>query len=1244
MLTDHLVNPLSSQLPHGVPNKPLRKRVSTFRSLVLQKRPSCFFGVETCAELVWQSWEPDLQYSKSLLLKSVHGKLQKLTFSTPFPQTILLSPGTSFSLPVTFHPLEKCEYVDAIEFEGKEGTFQVILRAAIPHHALEAPDTVILPPCAVLNSSQTKFLLQNTGQLQTGFRWFVEPPFQLSPETGQLKPGEECKITVEFKPQQALVYQAEARCTFGDDGDSSCAVLIRGMSKYPYLQIRSMGQEEDCKVLEFGSVAIGDSLKRHFEICNLSSVATAFSLSWLRRPALMESVFQCELNEGSIPAHSVVKVSLLFSPLTVDSTSVDYLSLTCPGEVSEDLLKVSGTCLGPTASLSTPVLDFGCVEEGTEVTRSVQIINSSAVLLQYQFDVDTGSHSVFSVDKACGTVAGSSKLTLRVTFKPQHPLAFHKTMTCLLLHKEPLFLDVIGTCHSEQLKPAILSPRHLRIYRTNLLRGFSLYPPDLLSALLEEQKLDLDETGALLMREASADNISTHEFSPRSALEEYFHMNMAPEPETELDGTSGRPRFPVSHVAVQPTQLFFNDGPASKSVSITNHTKGKICVMWSSGVKSSFSISPLSCELGPLKTTAFRVSYCPSQPDVFHAAQLECFAFYKVLMDHRNVEYRTLCPPWCLTVRVSGHSFQIGKELFVPSFSIQHPEVVFPPLAQLSYRSILLQNTGVVPLIFRLDPDECSTVCVLPPSGLVPPGGHHILTMRCTPSLDHPPSMPLKLEMNASAEHTQVLSVVAVAEKPLMSIEGDGSLVLQPTTVGSSSEQTLCVRNLCRVPLEFQWRLCRSDRRVLAVQPETDTLHPNESKEQKWIFTPKEEMLYSMKPRLMFWPVQTPKLKKTHLTVKAIGLAAKGYLQACYTTLLLSHKPVAPECGSNMAEQPVIDLGEILVGSSKPFDLPLLNNSPCVIRYALTAQQSVTGFPEEAGHDLMVLEMDDGSGAIPADCRLLIHCTVRPVQRARYCWTISYHLLNASGSVGEEPPQTLCHVQAEGVYPTLEVMDVRGFSGVEGLGKLQLWRLFNLDQLNTCLHRDPSPAELTYRVPTRHRQGFFGPCPAIFTSAVVDFSFGGSPLGSDDTSILLLFKNPGSIPVEWSFLFPEDQQIELEVWAESGDFNPSELQLMKIQDHRLFSIAPRTAKLEPGQQRTVQFTYRHEIVGTDRLPVLLKLSHGREILLNFTGVTIERGKRYIHLPSSRHIFSPMAIGSFSPPKQVDSDKNAHINT
>lgn len=55
----------------------------------------------------------------------------------------------------------QCEYEDSIEFQGKDGSFSVSLRATIPCYALEMPDSVLLPLCAVQNSTQASFLLRN---------------------------------------------------------------------------------------------------------------------------------------------------------------------------------------------------------------------------------------------------------------------------------------------------------------------------------------------------------------------------------------------------------------------------------------------------------------------------------------------------------------------------------------------------------------------------------------------------------------------------------------------------------------------------------------------------------------------------------------------------------------------------------------------------------------------------------------------------------------------------------------------------------------------------------------------------------------------------------------------------------------------------------------------------------------------------------------------------------------------------
>ena len=42
----------------------------------------------------------------------------------------------------------------------------------------------------------------------------------------------------------------------------------------------------------------------------------------------------------------------------------------------------------------------------------------------------------------------------------------------------PLFLDVLGTCHSEMVKPAVLLAKHLDRYKCHVERGLSVYPPE----------------------------------------------------------------------------------------------------------------------------------------------------------------------------------------------------------------------------------------------------------------------------------------------------------------------------------------------------------------------------------------------------------------------------------------------------------------------------------------------------------------------------------------------------------------------------------------------------------------------------------------------------------------------------------------------------------------------------------------------------------------------------------------------
>lgn len=78
----------------------------------------------------------------------------------PWPTDLWLPPLT------TSHPhptmLQK-EYLDRLWFEKAEGTFYVDLRAILPRHRLACPAALQLPLCAVGDTAEAWFSLDNVG-------------------------------------------------------------------------------------------------------------------------------------------------------------------------------------------------------------------------------------------------------------------------------------------------------------------------------------------------------------------------------------------------------------------------------------------------------------------------------------------------------------------------------------------------------------------------------------------------------------------------------------------------------------------------------------------------------------------------------------------------------------------------------------------------------------------------------------------------------------------------------------------------------------------------------------------------------------------------------------------------------------------------------------------------------------------------------------------------------------------------
>ncbi|XP_023366136.1 cilia- and flagella-associated protein 65 [Otolemur garnettii] len=1185
---------------------------------IVKKR--VIWGIEVAEELHWKGWELGKETTRNLVLKNLSLKTQKMTYRPPktkffftvIPQPIFLSPGITLMLPIIFRPLEQKEYMDQMWFEKAEGKFSVDLRATLPSHKLICPPLLQLPMCAVGDMVEVCFCVDNVGDLPTFFTWEVPSPFHMLPSTGLLDPGVVSRIKVTFQPLIAGIHEVRATCWYGTGSQQKSSIQLQAVAKCTQLLVRikrKQPEDQDAegfqKVLHFGSVAVGCTMERQIKLYNPSVVNAPFRIEISSDLLGKDQAFSCPTVHGIVPPGGKKCVSMFFHPETLDSRSMDYFSIMPSGCSSQTQLKVIGFCRGPAVSLQHYCINFGWVYLGEHSEEPLWIENKSDCIAHFQFAIDC-QESVFSIRPAHGTLVGKARMTLHCTFQPTHPIICFRRVACLIHHQDPLFLDLIGTCHSDSTKPAILKPHHLAYYRTHLARGLTLYPPDILGAMLKEKKLDQDKDGALMIPTEDTEDTSAPQYPYIPPMTEYF-----------FDGTSDMAIFPPP-VSIEPINVDFGACPGPEApnpvpLCLMNHTKGKITMVWTHRSDCPFWVTPNICDVPPLKSTAMRLHFQPPHPNCLYAVELEAFAFYKVLRSYNNIEEDcTMCPSWCLTVRVQGHTYQAAFEHHVPQYSLDGPKV-FPavPSFEPAYRSLLLVNKGSMMLTFNLAPNSSSDITLRPTLGYVAPGAHQIFLI-CT----HPKGNSWKqhifyLQFNFCPQYLKEVSMQSREEPLQLKLDTCKTLYFKPTLVGCSSTSPFTFRNPSRLPLEFEWRVSQQHRKMLAVQPSRGLIQPNESLMLTWTFSPLEETKYLFRVGMWVWEAGLPPHiisppPPTHYTLRLVGVGITSSLSV---------------------KEKKLDFGHVLVNDKQSLSLVLLNEGSCTLYYHLYLEQLS---PKVIEDQPLALQMDRTEGSMPPRSRDTVCLTACPKYRAQYSWTISYALLSHRDNKVREK-QELCHVSLVAVFPLLSILDVSSMGSAEGITRKHLWRLFSLDLLNSYLERDPTPWELTYKVPTRHSTSQI---PPIFTPLKLDFNFGAAPFNASPSVVLLVLKNSGVVPLDWAFLFPSDQQIDLELWAEQAEFNCTELHQMRVQDNCIFSISPKTGSLIPGQEQMVELKYSHLFIGTDRLPVLFKVSHGREILLNFIGVTVKPEQKYVHFTSTSHQFIPVPIGDTLPPRQI----------
>ena len=1124
----------------------------------------------------------------------------------------------------------------------------------------QIPEIVDFGYGAVNELMQKDFTFTNDGEVAVDFAWKVNPPFTFEPTTGHLEPGESARVHCEFTPVDATVNVCNAVCSVQPahdfhDGMKPLGTRVNAVGKYPFVRLSD-------KDLDFGEVLVGKTVEMSVKLLNQSVVPVTYACE--RVEAEHDHVFRVGARGGTLDreAHDVIRVQ--YTPAMPGTFTTESFRFTTPGGRSDTVLRLSGTAVGPSVSLSSTTLNFGSVVSGNSARRTFDVLNQSDVPCHWQ--IDSEKLGTFALDRDRGIIKPKESQRVLVTFNPTEAANYHRRLTVVFRDGAPLAVDVVGTCYDEKRRPAPMYLSHVESYRARCAVGLLEpgQPPMASDREPFEDEVAMCRAGAMNNAEAFASL-----FEPDPFLAVSLDAR-------EVDfGACSRNR------AVE-----------TKTVTVTNNSRAKMTVFWggqdqsrvaddlddariaraaAAAEKNPFSVFPEQADVRPGQSQEFRVSFRPTKDHAYYFRQLECFAYVKSMRSFRQVTEENFTPPWTCAVRALGHTFgHVGATIgFMPKchFTARGHRLLFPPTVKgdYSYQTLALVNDGDTAVGFEFPSKRVSDVAIelggspfscFPTKGVVDPRSFTLVTFRFDARDVEAHREILTCALNGSTENAVALDVRAQGHVPKLKVGFDNSFVFKPTCVGAVTARDVDVTNLSRINVLYEWDIPEKLASTIAVEPHAGMIRGGETITSKWTFCPQQIKRLGLKiPCVLRIPNSYVRettgaggMTRASTPASAYGAASRPEDERVAVAV------VAEGTSGAITMRPEsMDFGVSVVDHSETRTVELVNQSSGVVRYRLEVlwDEGCSEFDAD-------VRFDEPTGLIPARaakpvavrftgrtradvgfkiaCHTVVTPTLGPSGSSRSLLSLRDQSSSSTafdGSGGDPPPCVPATATAD--YPTLRVTDV----ACEGASKPSLWKQLSVNALNEQLARAPTNAE-TRMQQTGGLDGSFSSSSALRPLAGVATGLGVGLEGAEPTALYLEVCNVGAIPVEWRLLLRNEPEVDLENWVEIGE-PASEVDAHQrfVLEQKIISVSPKFGALEPGQRQPVRVLYRHDHPGAHWLTALLSIKDGRSVRLELGGRTVPLETRCLDFGPANpsvavHTLRPVVIGDLEPPAQT----------
>uniref|UniRef100_A0A7M4E0J9 HYDIN axonemal central pair apparatus protein n=1 Tax=Crocodylus porosus TaxID=8502 RepID=A0A7M4E0J9_CROPO len=365
------------------------------------------------------------------------------------PERGIVDAGGQAQALLTFHPLKTCTLKDIeLKLQISNGpTFSCVLLASVVVPSIHFSFTKInfgtcfiyyagMPlarkTLTITNKEDKEIsldcLFSNTAHLEVGFQADV------------LNPGEKIEVPITFYPREAVSYHEII--PFEINGLSQQTVEVLGKGSEMKIDV----VEPQSKVVKFGALTVGQTMKKTVRIANNSVAPLTFNLTFMfTMLELQESKVSC-VEITLKPKGDTCTVEVIFSPKCRIPQFTEEVMFECNG-LARSLFMVRGCCQGIEVSLDQEHIPFGAVVQQSKASRRIIMQNTGDMGVKFKWDTKSFEPD-FSISPMEGYISPGMDVPLEVTFHPCElsQEIHYDNLQCYIQGSKALKLSLTGCC------------------------------------------------------------------------------------------------------------------------------------------------------------------------------------------------------------------------------------------------------------------------------------------------------------------------------------------------------------------------------------------------------------------------------------------------------------------------------------------------------------------------------------------------------------------------------------------------------------------------------------------------------------------------------------------------------------------------------------------------------------------------------------------------------------------------------